>query len=132
MPHGTIGPPVGRRYTRPMDTRYYHNPRCSKSRGALALLAEHGIAPDTVAYLDAPPGVDELRELVRMLGLPARALLRTGEPAYAELGLSNPALTEDQLLEAMHAHPILIERPVFVHRGRAVIGRPIENVLQLL
>lgn len=115
-----------------MDTRYYHNPRCSKSRGALALLAEHGIVPDTVAYLETPPSVDELRELVRMLGLPARALLRTGEPAYAELGLANPVLTDEQLLEAMHAHPILIERPIFVHRGRAVIGRPIESVLQLL
>ena len=115
-----------------MDTRYYHNPRCSKSRGALALLAEHGVEPQTIAYLDTAPSVEELRELVRMLGLPARALLRTGEPAYAELGLSNADLTDDQLLDAMHAHPILIERPIFVHRGRAVIGRPIENVLQLL
>ena len=115
-----------------MDSRYYHNPRCSKSRGALALLAGHGVEPRTIAYLDDAPSVAELRELVRMLGLPARALLRTGEPAYAELGLANPALTEDQLLEAMHAHPILIERPIFVHNGRAVIGRPIDNVLQLL
>ena len=115
-----------------MDTRYYHNPRCSKSRGALALLAEHGIAPDTVTYLDTPPSVEELRALVRMLGLPARALLRTGEPVYAELGLADPSLSDDALLAAMHAHPILIERPIFVHGGRAVISRPIENVLQLL
>ena len=114
------------------DMRYYHNPRCSKSRGGLALLAGHGVVPDTVAYLDTAPGVDELRDLVRMLGLPARALLRTGEPIYAELGLSDPALSDEALLAAMHAHPILIERPIFVHGGRAVIGRPIENVLQLL
>jgi arsenate reductase len=115
-----------------MDTRYYHNPRCSKSRGALALLAEHGVVPETVAYLDTPPSVDELREIVRMLGVPARALLRTGEPIYAELGLADPKLGDETLMAAMHDHPILIERPIFVHGGRAVIGRPIENVLQLL
>jgi arsenate reductase len=115
-----------------MDSRYYHNPRCSKSRGALALLAEHGIEPETVAYLEAPPSVAELRALAGMLGLPVRALLRTGEEAYKALGLADPARTDEELLKAMHAHPILIERPIFVHGGRAVIGRPIENVLQLL
>jgi arsenate reductase len=115
-----------------MKARYYHNPRCSKSRGALALLAEHGVVPETVAYLDTPPSVDELHALVRMLGLPVRALLRTGEPIHRELGLHDPALSDDALLEAMHAHPILIERPIFVYGDRAVIGRPIEHVLQLL
>src|SRR6478609_5650693 len=120
------------RYTRVMDSRYYHNPRCTKSRGALALLAEHGIEPETVAYLEAPPSVAELRALAGMLGLPVRALLRTGEEAYKALGLADPARTDEELLKAMHAHPILIERPIFVHGGRAVIGRPIENVLQLL
>jgi arsenate reductase len=76
--------------------------------------------------------VAELRELVRLLGVPVRALLRTGEPEYGELGLADPTLDDDALIAAMHAHPRLIERPVFVHGGRAVIGRPPERVLELL
>ena len=112
--------------------RYYHNPRCSKSRGALALLAEHGVHPETVTYLDAPPTMDELRDVLAKLGMSARELIRTGEPEYRTLGLDDPARTEDELLAAMAAHPILIERPIFVNGDRAVIGRPIENVLQLL
>ncbi|MGO4549721.1 arsenate reductase (glutaredoxin) [Lysobacter sp. 2RAF19] len=112
--------------------KFFHNPRCSKSRGALALLAEHGVEPDVVAYLDTPPSKAELRAIVRKLGLPARALLRTGEDAYKDLGLADPSLDEAALIDAMHAHPILIERPIFVRGDRAVIGRPIENVLQLL
>ncbi|MUV14734.1 arsenate reductase (glutaredoxin) [Noviluteimonas gilva] len=112
--------------------QYFHNPRCSKSRGALALLAEHGVQPQVVAYLDTPPSKAQIREIVRKLGLPARALLRTGEDAYKDLGLADPALTDAALIDAMHAHPILIERPIFVRGDRAVIGRPIENVLQLL
>lgn len=114
-----------------MDT-YFHNPRCTKSRGALALLAEHGVEPEVVAYLDAPPSTDDLRGLLRKLGLPARGLMRTGEDVYKQLGLADPSLSEDALIEAMHRHPILIERPIFVRGDRAVIGRPIENVLQLL
>jgi arsenate reductase len=113
-------------------TRYYHNPRCSKSRGALALLHERGLHPDTIEYVQHPPSVGELRDLLVMLAMPARELLRTGESVYKELGLADPSLSEDELLEAMHAHPILIERPIFVHDGRAVIGRPEENVLALL
>jgi arsenate reductase len=114
------------------DTRLYHNPRCSKSRGALELLTEHGIQPRVIAYLDTPPSADELRNLLRMLALPARALLRTGEEEYTALGLADASLSEDALIAAMAAHPRLIERPIFVHRGRAVIGRPPEQVLTLL
>ena len=114
------------------DCRYYHNPRCSKSRAALDLLAERGVHPETVAYLEQPPDIASLHELLGMLGLPARALLRTGEPEYAELGLDDPSLPDEVLLAAMHAHPGLIERPIFVHGGRAVIGRPPERVLELL
>ena len=113
-------------------SRLLHNPRCSKSRGALELLRERGIEPEILPYLEQPPSVEELRSLVRLLGVPARALLRTGEPEYAELGLADAALDDDALLAAMHAHPRLIERPVFVHGGRAVIGRPPERVLDLL
>ena len=114
------------------NDRLYHNPNCTKSRGALELLRERGITPDVVRYLDQAPSVDELRELVAMLGTGARSLLRTGEPEYAELGLADPALDDEALLAAMHAHPRLIERPVFVHDGRAVIGRPAERVLEIL
>lgn len=114
------------------DTRLYHNPRCSKSRGALELLRERGIELRIVAYLETPPTAKEIRELLRLLALPARALLRTGEEEYAALGLGEPALSDDALIAAMAAHPRLIERPIFVHRGRAVIGRPPEAVLALL
>ena len=114
------------------DTRLYHNPRCSKSRGALELLNERGIQPRVIAYLDTPPSAAELRELLRMLALPARALLRTGEEEYAALGLDDESLSDDALIAAMVAHPRLIERPIFVHNGRAVIGRPPERLLTLL
>jgi arsenate reductase (glutaredoxin) len=114
------------------DTRLYHNPRCSKSRGALELLRERGIEPRVIAYLETPPSADELRDLLRLLALPARALLRTGEEEYAALGLDAPTLSDEDLITAMAAHPRLIERPIFVHGGRAVIGRPPETVLTLL
>jgi len=114
------------------DTRLYHNPRCSKSRQTLELLEEKGIQPRIIRYLDTPPDSDELRALLQMLDLPPRALLRTGEAEYAELGLADPAKTDDEIIAAMAAHPRLIERPVFVHRGRAVIGRPPETVLDIL
>jgi arsenate reductase len=115
-----------------MTMKLYHNTRCSKSRGALELLAERGLAPEIVYYLETPPSPAELRELLGMLGTDAGGLLRTGEAEYAELGLNDPSLGEDALIEAMAAHPKLIERPVFVNNGRAVIGRPPERVLDLL
>lgn len=114
------------------DTRLYHNPRCSKSRAALELLRARGIEPRIVAYLDEPPTATELNGLVAMLGGSARALLRTGETEYAALALDQPERTEDELIAAMHMHPRLIERPIFVHGNRAVIGRPPERVLELL
>ena len=113
-------------------TRLYHNTRCSKSRGALELLQERGIEPEVIYYLEQPPSPAELRELLRMLGIPARELLRKGEAAYTELGLDDAALSEEALVAAMSQHPRLIERPVFVHQGKAVIGRPPERVLELL
>ena len=115
-----------------MNSRYFHNPRCTKSRGALALLREHGIEPDVIDYQAAPPSIEELRQVIAQLGIPARSLLRTGEDEYKSLGLDDPLKTDEELIAAMHAHPILIERPIFVHGGRAVIGRPVENVLDLL
>jgi len=114
-----------------MTSVFYHNPRCSKSRQALALLQTRGIAPEIVLYLDTPPDVGTLRTLLKQLGLPARAIIRTGEDAYATLGLDDPAVNEDTLIAAMSAHPRLIERPIFACGQRAVIGRPPERVLEL-
>lgn len=114
------------------DLTLYHNPRCSKSREALALLEARGLAPTVVRYLETPPDADTLRALLKALGLSARQLLRSGEDAYKTLGLADPALTEAQLADAMAAHPILIERPILVAGDRAVVGRPPEKVLEIL
>ena len=110
----------------------YHNPRCSKSRAALDLLRERGIEPDIRDYLQQPPSVAELRDLLAKLGTGPRSLLRSGEAEYAALGLDDPELDDATLLAAMHAHPRLMERPVFVHGRKAVIGRPSERVLDIL
>jgi arsenate reductase len=112
--------------------RLYHNSRCSKSRAALELLQARGIEPEVIHYLETPPDAGALRELLALLGLPARALLRTTEAEYAELQLDDPTLPDETLLAVMALHPRLIERPIFVHRDRAVIGRPPERVLELL
>jgi arsenate reductase len=114
------------------DLTLYHNPRCSKSRGALELLEARGLAPQVVRYLETPPSVAELRELLSKLGIGARALLRTGEDEYKELGLADASLSDEQLIAAMAAHPKLIERPILIAGNRAVIGRPPEKVLELL
>ena len=110
----------------------YHNPRCSKSRGALELLEARGLAPTVVRYLETPPSAAELRDLLVKLGLSARQLLRSGEEEYQTLGLADAALSEEQLIEAMVAHPRLIERPILVAGDKAVVGRPPEKVLEIL
>jgi arsenate reductase len=110
----------------------YHNPGCSKSREALALLEQHNIAPVLQLYMENPLTVFELKQLLSKLGLPARDLLRTSEPAYEKLNLANSALSEAQLLQAMVANPSLIQRPIAVRGSRAVVGRPPETILELL
>lgn len=110
----------------------YHNPRCSKSRAALDLLEARGVTPRVVRYLETPPDADTLKALLAKLGIGARQLLRTGEEDYQTLGLSDPALGDAELIAAMAAHPKLIERPILVVGDRAVIGRPPENVLEIL
>ena len=110
----------------------YHNPRCSKSRQTLALLEENGITPRIVLYLEATPDAAELAAVLAKLGISARALLRKGEDAYRENNLADDSLTESQLIAAMVAHPKLIERPIVVNGAHAVLGRPPENVLELL
>jgi len=113
------------------NIKIYHNPRCSKSRNALALLEEQGIEAEVVKYLDTPPSKEELVELLKMLGLSARELMRTKEERYTELGLKD-VNDEDALIEAMVQNPKLIERPIVVKDGKAAIGRPIENIIELL
>lgn len=115
-----------------MTIRIYHNPRCSKSRATLQLLEEHAVAPQVIRYLDTPPDADTLRELLARLGIGARELMRTGEAAYRDNGLDDPALDEEALIAAMVEFPILIERPIVVMGDRAIIGRPPERVLELL
>ena len=115
-----------------MTVRIYHNSRCSKSRGTLELLQARGIEPEVVNYLDTPPNVDELRNLLRLLGMTPRQLLRTGEAEYRELGLDDPAVGDEAVLQAMATHPKLIERPIVVANGKAAIGRPPEAVLAIL
>nr|WP_225776667.1 arsenate reductase (glutaredoxin) [Pseudomonas sp. Marseille-Q3773] len=114
------------------DLTLYHNPRCSKSRGALELLEARGLAPTIVRYLDTPPDVATLAALLGKLGIGPRQLLRSGEDEYKELNLADPALTDAQLIEAMARHPKLIERPILVAGDKAVVGRPPEKVLEIL
>lgn len=115
-----------------MTVTIYHNPRCSKSRQTLALLEERGIAPRVVRYLETPPDAAELKRVLGLLGLSARDLLRTGEAAYKENGLADPALDEDALIAAMVADPILIQRPIVISGETARIGRPPDAVLEIL
>lgn len=110
----------------------YHNPRCSKSRQALELLEAEGIIPTLVKYLEKPPTAAALSDLLDMLGLEPRGLMRQGEAEYTELNLANPDLTREQLIQAMVANPRLIERPIVVSNGKAAIGRPPEKVLDIL
>ncbi|RUL68769.1 arsenate reductase (glutaredoxin) [Dyella choica] len=112
--------------------RIYHNSRCSKSRGALALLEQHGKPFEVINYLETPPSDAELKALLLQLGVTARQLLRTGEDEYQQLGLDDPSLDEETLIAAMVKHPRLIERPIVVANGKAVIGRPPERVLEIL
>jgi arsenate reductase len=109
----------------------WHNPRCSKSRNAAALLEEKGVEAEVVKYLDTPPTKEEIKELLKMLGISARELMRTKESIYKELGLKDVE-DEEKLIEAMAENPKLIERPIVIKDGKATIGRPIENIIELL
>ena len=112
--------------------KIFHNPRCSKSRQTLQLIESNGINPEVIEYLKQPPSYAELSETLDMLGLEPRALMRTREQAYTENRLDDPGLGRDDLIRAMVVHPILMERPIGIPDGRAVIGRPPEKVLDIL
>jgi arsenate reductase len=109
----------------------WHNPRCSKSRQALALLEEQGVEADVVKYLETSPSAEEIKALLKKLGVGARALMRTKEDLYKELDLKEVD-DEEQLIAAMAEHPKLIERPVVIVGDKAVIGRPPEKVVELV
>jgi arsenate reductase len=113
-----------------MTTTIWHNPRCSKSRQTLALLEERGISPDVRLYLDDAPSTTEVAEVLNQLGIAPWELLRRGEKAFKELGLDKNSV-DQELIEAMSANPILIERPIVIHGGGAALGRPPESVLGL-
>ena len=110
----------------------YHNPRCSKSRGACELINDRlnqaGEAVKVVEYLKELPSIDALKALHKMLGGSVRAMIRDNEAPYKDLGLADPSLSDDQLYEAIAAHPILLQRPIVIRGGRAVIGRPPEKI----
>jgi arsenate reductase len=110
----------------------YHNPRCSKSRATLELLREQGVEPTIIEYLKTPPSQAELARLLDMLGMEPRELMRSKEAEYREQGLDDPGLTQKALLKAMHDTPRLIERPIVVTNGKAALGRPPEQVLEIL
>lgn len=115
-----------------MAATIYHNPRCSKSRAVLKLLEERGVALNVVEYLRTPPDRAGLARILDGLGMEPRDLMRKREAPYAALGLADEGLGREALIDAMAANPILIERPVVEHRGRFALGRPPENVLEIL
>ncbi|WP_431686340.1 arsenate reductase (glutaredoxin) [Hahella sp. NBU794] len=110
----------------------WHNPRCSKSRQTLQIIEDSGVEPTVVKYLETPPTAEELKAALAKLDISARDLLRKGEEEYKTLNLANADLSEDALIDAMAAHPKLIERPIVIKGDRAVLGRPPENVNELL
>jgi arsenate reductase len=115
-----------------MDVIIYHNPDCGTSRNTLAMIRNAGVEPHVIEYLKTPPSRVLLTQLVQRMGISVRSLLREKGTPYAELGLADPKLTDDQLLDAMMAHPILINRPIVVSPRGVKLCRPSEDVLDLL
>ena len=115
-----------------MGLKILHNPRCSKSRQTLAILSENGIDVDIIEYLKDVPSKEDLKQIINILGIKPRDLLRKGEGVYKENNLRREGLTDDDLIQFMIDNPILIERPIVYDANRAVIGRPPDNVLKLI
>jgi arsenate reductase len=115
-----------------MSVSIYHNPRCSKSRQALQILRERAIEPHIIAYLQTPPDHATLESILQMLRMEPRELMRKKEPQYQTLGLDEPTLSRQQLIAAMVAHPQLIERPIVINDGKAALGRPPEQIVEIL
>ncbi len=114
------------------DVTIYHNPACTTSRNVLAALREAGHEPEIIEYLKTPPGRDELKKLLKLMDLTPRGILRRSGTPYEALGLDNPALTDEQILDAIEAHPILIQRPIVVTQKGARLCRPAERYAEVL
>ncbi|MDH3199401.1 MAG: arsenate reductase (glutaredoxin) [Myxococcales bacterium] len=115
-----------------MTVTIWHNPQCSKSRQTLQLVRDHHVEPEVIEYLKTSPSIEELEDVLQKLGMEPRELMRKKEARYEELSLDDPSLTRKDLIRAMVDNPVLIERPVVLRGNRAVLGRPPENVLELL
>lgn len=115
-----------------MAVTIYHNPKCGTSRNVLGMIREHGSEPVVIEYLKTPPTRERLKELIAAMGISARALLRRKEAPYAALGLDDPGRSDDELIDAMVANPILIERPIVVTDKGVRLCRPKEAVLDIL
>lgn len=110
----------------------YHNPRCSKSRQALKILQDHGLTPIIIEYLKTPPDVNDLKQILNKLNLSPRELLRNNEPEYKENQLDDNNLSDEEIVQAISKHPILMQRPIVILGNKAIIGRPPEKVNELL
>lgn len=115
-----------------MTVTIYHNPRCSKSRATMEFLEEKGIEAKIIKYMDTPPDEATLKELLAMLGMTPRELMRKHEAVFKDAGLDDPTFTDEELIEAMAQCPSLMERPIVVNNGKAILARPPEAVLDIL
>jgi arsenate reductase len=115
-----------------MNVTIYHNPNCGTSRTVLGMLRERGLDPVVIEYLKTPPGRTALKDLLKKMNMTPRELLRRRGTPFDELGLDNPDLSDDALLDAMEAHPILMERPIVVAPGGARVCRPADRLLEIL
>lgn len=115
-----------------LNVQILHNPRCSKSRTTLQLLQDNGVDPEVILYLETPPDAAQLADILKKLGMSPRELMRKGQSEYKEMGLNDPQLSDEALIEAMLKSPILIERPIVLANQKAAIGRPPESVLEIL
>ncbi|PIR37327.1 MAG: arsenate reductase (glutaredoxin) [Alphaproteobacteria bacterium CG11_big_fil_rev_8_21_14_0_20_39_49] len=115
-----------------MSVVIYHNPRCSKSRQTLQLLKDNGVEPEIVEYLADTPSKDEIKKIIKSLGISARDILRKKEAIYKEAGFDNNSLSDDEIITLMQKNPKVIERPIVVNGSKAAIGRPPENVLKVI
>lgn len=115
-----------------MSVKIYHNPRCSKSRQTLELIKAKGIEPLVIEYLTEAPSAEELTRVLTMLGKSPRDIIRKGEAVYKKLGLKDTSISDEALIAAMVANPILIERPIVINGDKAALGRPPEDVLSIL
>lgn len=112
--------------------KIYHNPRCSKSRKTLEIIESKGFEPEIIKYLERPPSVSEIKAVLNLLDMNPRDLMRKNEADYKDNQFNNDALSDEQLIEMMHKFPKVIERPIVLNKGKAVIGRPPESVLDII